>query len=715
MMRITNGMMMNTTKLNINNNKVSVDRLNTQMSTQKKITKPSDNPLIAIKSLRLSTTLSQINQYCNNNIKDAQSWMDVTETALTNMKDIFKDAYRLCVNGSTDTLTDEDRYTILTQLKALSGQLYSEANADYADRTVFSGYKTNSTVTFTDAFEASQAKYEISEQMSASDIEAYTYYANKLDTPVASEIQNQTAVATPEEVMLKRLRLSYSKQTNLNSLSYNYSVDTSSSKVSGTTTGNVTIKTSIDAAANTTTQTFQWRSLRKDSAFTYEADKNGKMSGASLEDMNGYVLNISTDGKFTVDDPSLTLTTRKTTINGATTTHFTYTDTSGNMVFTAQETENGGVKTAFAVDAQGNKVSLTYTGGTITEVTDPQGNTINTNLTSTAAENNITVKNADGNTAMTASAKYADAADPTKGMAYTVHTEDKDLTTDLKVETMTQQEFEKHLAELAADNSAGISDTYKDTIIYLPDSGELVFGTNIAQNMSSEFATLNVDYEKDGFEKGETRPEMYFNCVDKTDASAINHITYTNYDKDNNWIYQNIDYAVSANQDMTINTQIHDVASADCYRDLAELTDIVQASINAHTTVSNIEQMIKSVDYTGEDEQKYLQDCLEKAKKQMAYTDDHLQKVFGSQISHFEKYMNKVNLAITDIGSRGDQLSLAENRISSQKTTFTQLKSNNEDEELSDVTIDYTSAYTAYQASLQAAGKIDDMSLLDYL
>ena len=71
MMRMTNGMMMNTTKLNINNNKVSVDRLNTQMSTQKKITKPSDNPLIAIKSLRLSTTLSQINQYYTNNIKDA--------------------------------------------------------------------------------------------------------------------------------------------------------------------------------------------------------------------------------------------------------------------------------------------------------------------------------------------------------------------------------------------------------------------------------------------------------------------------------------------------------------------------------------------------------------------------------------------------------------------------------------------------------------------
>ena len=74
-----------------------------------------------------------------------------------------------------------------------------------------------------------------------------------------------------------------------------------------------------------------------------------------------------------------------------------------------------------------------------------------------------------------------------------------------------------------------------------------------------------------------------------------------------------------------------------------------------------------------------------------------------------------MNLKITDIGSRGDQLSLTENRMSNQKTTFTQLKSNNEDEELSDVTIDYTSAFTAFQASLKAAGKIDNMTLLDYL
>ena len=719
MMRITNGMMMNTTKTNINNNKVSVDRLNTQMSTQKKITKPSDNPLIAIKSLRLSTTLSQINQYYGNNIKDAQSWMDVTETALTNMKDILNDAYRLAVNGSTGTLSDENRQTILTQLKSLSSQLYAEANADYADRTVFSGYKTNSTVTFQDALEASNAKYEINEQLSIDDMQTYTYYANKLDTPSAGEVQNPAAnaVGTPQEEILKRLRLAYNKLSDLNSLAYNYAVDTSSSKADGTTKGNVTI--TADMTGTASSQLFQWRSLRKDSAFTYQADANGQMTGASLEDMNGYKLNISSKGGFSVDDPSLTMAVRETTIGGVTTRTYTFTDEAGNMAFTAQEADDGnGTKTAYVVDAQGNRVDLAYdANGVLTTVKDSQGNSINTNLELTvgaADDATITVANADGNVAMTAKAAPVDVNDTAKGKSYEVVTADKKLTTNLKIETMTEQQFNTHLANLAKDPDK-VSEAYKDTIIYLPDSGEMVLGNNIAQTMASEFATLNVNYDKNGFTKGETRPEMYFNCTNKSDFSAANHITYTNYDEDGNWIHQNINYAVSTNQDMAINTQIHDVVSADCYRDMAEMTDLVQEAINAHTTVTNIQNMIDSGDYTADDQVAYLKDCLEKAKKQVAYADDHLQKVYGTQISNFEKYLSRVNLTITDVGSRGDQLSLTENRMSNQKTTFTELKSNNEDEELSDVTIDYTSAFTAFQASLKAAGKIDNMTLLDYL
>ena len=60
-MRITNTMINFNTKNNINATKVDVDTYNTQMSSKKKIQNPSDDPVIAIRALRLRSTLNQIN------------------------------------------------------------------------------------------------------------------------------------------------------------------------------------------------------------------------------------------------------------------------------------------------------------------------------------------------------------------------------------------------------------------------------------------------------------------------------------------------------------------------------------------------------------------------------------------------------------------------------------------------------------------------------
>ena len=90
-MRITNNIILHNTTGNINGNKVNVNNLNNQMTSQKKIQRPSENPVIAVRSLRLRTTLSEIDQYYENNIPDAESWMKVTETALANMKTILTD------------------------------------------------------------------------------------------------------------------------------------------------------------------------------------------------------------------------------------------------------------------------------------------------------------------------------------------------------------------------------------------------------------------------------------------------------------------------------------------------------------------------------------------------------------------------------------------------------------------------------------------------
>ena len=136
-MRVTNNMMINNTTKNINGNKLNQTYLNNQMTTQKKILRPSENPIIAIRALRLRSTLNQLNQYYDKNIPDVESWYKMADTAYHNMNKILTDCQRLCNYGTSDgILTADDRKTILESLKAYKSQLYSEGNTDNAGRSL---------------------------------------------------------------------------------------------------------------------------------------------------------------------------------------------------------------------------------------------------------------------------------------------------------------------------------------------------------------------------------------------------------------------------------------------------------------------------------------------------------------------------------------------------------------------------------------------------
>ena len=80
-MRITNNIILHNTSININGNKGNVDTLNNQMTSQKKIQRPSDDPVTAIRALRLRSTLSEIDQYYEKNIPDAYSAETKTKLA----------------------------------------------------------------------------------------------------------------------------------------------------------------------------------------------------------------------------------------------------------------------------------------------------------------------------------------------------------------------------------------------------------------------------------------------------------------------------------------------------------------------------------------------------------------------------------------------------------------------------------------------------------
>lgn len=177
-MRMTNKIMQNNSLYNINNNKILQDKLSTMMSTQKKITRPSDDPVIAIRALRLRTSVTELTQFYEKNAPDAESWLDVTGKALATVTDVLTDMSKQANKGANKDYGVDNLEIIVEQLKSLRDEFYSTGNVDYAGRYVFTGYRTDTTLTFTEEVEEQPdgyPRYEITEQLSIKDFDTINH------------------------------------------------------------------------------------------------------------------------------------------------------------------------------------------------------------------------------------------------------------------------------------------------------------------------------------------------------------------------------------------------------------------------------------------------------------------------------------------------------------------------------------------------------------
>lgn len=218
-MRITNKIMRGNSLYNINLNKILEDKLNSQMTSQSKISRPSDDPVVAIRALRLRTNVSNITQYYEKNAPDAEQWMKVTGDALNTIDQILTDLYTQATDASKKSLTSEDLEIILTQMKALTKEFYASGNVDYAGRYVFSGYRTDTPITFTSedikAFLENPKTFKITVSLGYDDISkiSYTDWSNYADE---NDITN-----TP----LYRFRLSYDEICDMDSEGFSFTIN----------------------------------------------------------------------------------------------------------------------------------------------------------------------------------------------------------------------------------------------------------------------------------------------------------------------------------------------------------------------------------------------------------------------------------------------------------------------------------------------------------
>ncbi len=208
-MRITNHMVTSSSLRNMQKSMQRVSALNEQVTTGKKISAPSEDPVVAIRALKLRTTCDQLDQYKNKNVKDALNWLDTTQTSIQNIYDRLDDVYVYCEQGATDTYQTKDRNTIISELYALKDAIYSEGGTTYAGRYLFSGYKTETNLIFQDEAAKKGLSYNITEDINPAKIEVKNVVLNEIDPTQLDGILGGNTYSAPESASVYKLRLAY--------------------------------------------------------------------------------------------------------------------------------------------------------------------------------------------------------------------------------------------------------------------------------------------------------------------------------------------------------------------------------------------------------------------------------------------------------------------------------------------------------------------------
>ncbi|MBW2599635.1 MAG: flagellar hook-associated protein FlgL [Deltaproteobacteria bacterium] len=120
------------------------NKLMEKITSQKEITKPSDDPIGMSRMLGFRKSMASIEQY-RRNIDGCESWLTITESKLSAAGDLLIKAREVAVAQSTATASAEMRSAEAGTVQQLIDEMLALANSKYDDRYLFSGAKPEET------------------------------------------------------------------------------------------------------------------------------------------------------------------------------------------------------------------------------------------------------------------------------------------------------------------------------------------------------------------------------------------------------------------------------------------------------------------------------------------------------------------------------------------------------------------------------------------
>jgi flagellar hook-associated protein 3 len=152
-MRITHSIMNNSVILNLQRQTEQLFQAQTKLSTQKRLNKPSDDPIGMEQVLDYRAKLAVMDQY-QRNIQQGKTLIESNDLSLGLVGDFIGLAGGIAQDYSDSTMSAEAKQSAADQIEDLYDQIVQLANSKFGNSYVFSGHQTD-TAPFSNSMEIS--------------------------------------------------------------------------------------------------------------------------------------------------------------------------------------------------------------------------------------------------------------------------------------------------------------------------------------------------------------------------------------------------------------------------------------------------------------------------------------------------------------------------------------------------------------------------------
>ncbi|MFC5711357.1 flagellar hook-associated protein FlgL [Thalassorhabdus alkalitolerans] len=140
-MRVTQSMLAHNSLGHIHKGYNNLGNIMDQLSTGKKITRASQDPVVAMNGMRYRTQVTEVEQF-KRNLSEVYNWMESSDSALDTSTQAMHRIRELAIQASNDTYESGQRANMASEIEQLLEHLASIANTKTNNKYIFNGTNT---------------------------------------------------------------------------------------------------------------------------------------------------------------------------------------------------------------------------------------------------------------------------------------------------------------------------------------------------------------------------------------------------------------------------------------------------------------------------------------------------------------------------------------------------------------------------------------------